>query len=152
MQTVKQKIGWLPTGARFKISGEQVFEITSTGFPVKYKRVKEDGTLDDESELTLDRKRDEYVVQLIHPKYKFPADTSEYLIQEVLCDLIEKCKQKFYTEKFKGSLEFNSRQTELDVLGGIISKYCEWEPGEIEDVCKAAFEDSNYTVVDIVTK
>ncbi len=77
-------------------------------------------------------------------KSYYPADTTEYRIQEVLVPLIKEMKEKMYTDEFKRSDDFKTEETELNVLGMIVSKYCEWDGSRIETVSKAAFEDSNF--------
>ena len=58
--------------------------------------------------------------------------------------VIKLCKEDIFTEDFKKSPAFNTEKTELEVLGIIVSKYCEWIGENIKDVAMAAFEDSNY--------
>lgn len=74
----------------------------------------------------------------------YSADSSEKRIQEVLVPLIKEMKEKMYTDEFKRSDDFKTEDTELNVLGMIVSKYCEWDGSRIETVSKAAFEDSNF--------
>ena len=74
----------------------------------------------------------------------YSADSSERRIQEVLVPLIKEMKEKMYTDEFKRSDDFKTEDTELDVLGMIVSKYCEWDGNRIEAVSRAAFEDSNF--------
>lgn len=74
----------------------------------------------------------------------YSEGSTERRIQEVLVPLIEEMKEKMYTEEFKKSADFKTEETELDVLGMIVSKYCEWDGNRIEAVSRAAFEDSNF--------
>jgi len=74
----------------------------------------------------------------------YSEGSTERRIQEVLVPFIKEMKEKMYTEEFKRSEEFNSEQTELETLGCIISKYCEWDGTRIEVVALSAFEDSNF--------
>jgi len=74
----------------------------------------------------------------------YSADSSERRIHEVLVPLIKEMKEKMYTDEFKRGETFNTEVTELEVLGAIVSKYCEWDGNRIEAVSRAAFEDSNF--------
>lgn len=78
---------------------------------------------------------------------EYPPNCTEYLIQQKLVPLIKEMKEKMFTDDFKKSPSFNTEETELEVLGAILSKYCEWDGGRIEAVSRAAFEDSNYDPV-----
>lgn len=82
------------------------------------------------------------------PDY-YSEGSSERRIQEVLVPLVKEMKELIFTDEFKKSPEFNSEDTELDVLGIIVSKYCEWVGKRIETVAISAFEDSNYSDVSI---
>lgn len=75
---------------------------------------------------------------------KFPTDSTEFLVINSLNELISRCKEKIYTPEFKASPEFKTEQTDIDTLGIIISKYCEWDGALIKDVAMSAFEDSNF--------
>jgi len=75
---------------------------------------------------------------------KYPKGSTESLINEKLGELIKLCKEDIFTEDFKKSPAFNTEKTELEVLGIIVSKYCEWIGENIKDVAMAAFEDSHY--------
>lgn len=77
------------------------------------------------------------------PDY-YSEGSSERRIQEVLVPLVEEMKETIFTDDFKRSRDFNTEKTELEVLGYIIAKYCEWSGSRIEQVAMAAFEDSNF--------
>ncbi len=74
----------------------------------------------------------------------YPKGSSEAIIQEKLTSLINEIKEIMYTPDYKRSQEFKSRSCNLTVLGVIISKFCEWDISEIEQVAEAALQDSNY--------
>lgn len=81
---------------------------------------------------------------MINGKTDYPVDCTEYRIHQVLAPLVKEMKEQIFTDDFKKSDEFKSEKTELETLGIIISKYCEWDGDRIEQVSLAAFEDSNY--------
>lgn len=81
------------------------------------------------------------------PANYYPVDSTEYRIQEVLVPLVKEIKEQIFTDEFKRSPEFNTEQTELEVLGIIVSKYCEWAGNRIEVVSRSAFEDSNFNPI-----
>jgi len=81
---------------------------------------------------------------MINGKTDYPVDCSEYRIHQVLAPLVKEMKEQIFTDDFKRSEKFNTEETELEVLGIIVSKYCEWVGERIEVVSLAAFEDSNF--------
>jgi len=74
----------------------------------------------------------------------YSEGSTERRIQEVLVPLIKEMKEKMYTDEFKRSDKFDTEETELETLGSIVSKYCEWDGERIETVSRSAFEDSNF--------
>lgn len=82
---------------------------------------------------------------MLHPEIELTNDCSEIIINKKLGDLIKECKELFYTDDFKRSDAAKTEETELDTLGIIISKYCEFNANRIEKVALSAFEDSNFT-------
>jgi len=79
----------------------------------------------------------------------FPTDTLEYKVQEVLNKLINEVSNELYVDSFKRSDEFNTQETRLKTLGVILSKYCEWDGELIKEVALSAFEDSNFSGIEI---
>lgn len=82
-------------------------------------------------------------------KYKYPENSSEGIIERELTPLIEKIKQIAYTDDFKKSPDFHTEDTNLETLGMIVSKYCQWDGNKIETVAIEAFQDSNFSNVEI---
>jgi hypothetical protein len=66
---------------------------------------------------------------------KYPEKTSERLIHEKLNELIPQVKAICFTN--------TADATDEEALGIIVSKYCEWDSIAIEEVTRAAYEDSN---------
>ena len=69
----------------------------------------------------------------------------ENTINKKLGDLIKECKNEIFTKDFLASDKAKTEETELETLGIIISKYCEFIGTNIQTVALAAFEDSNYS-------
>lgn len=69
-------------------------------------------------------------------------ETAEAKIKKALDALIKEVKPMMFTNPANG--------TDDETLGMIISKYVQWDAGRIEDVAKFAFEDSNYSDVEII--
>ncbi len=78
------------------------------------------------------------------------TQTSEEIISEMLPPIIREVKEAMYTDEFKRSTAYNRRKCDLEALGAIISKFCQWDYYEIEIVIKAALEDSNFDHVELV--
>ena len=64
--------------------------------------------------------------------------TSEEIIKAELTPLIKKIRNIVFMP------EYRKGATDEDVLGIIVSKFCEWDINAICEVSKSAFEDSNY--------
>lgn len=75
------------------------------------------------------------------------ANTEE-LIADTLPHIIKAAKDRIYTDDFKRSEEFNTKETDLKTLGILVSKFCKWDIGSIGTVYDAALEDSNANPVE----
>lgn len=75
----------------------------------------------------------------------YTPGSTEAIVQKELNELISLVKERSYTAEFKASDQFSCEETDLETLGRIISKYCNWNGNEIAVVSNSAFEDSNYT-------
>ncbi len=79
----------------------------------------------------------------------YPKVSSEYLIQVELTKLINKVAEQLYTDDFKRSSAYGTPENQLDTLGIIVSKFCKWDGDAIADVAQSAFEDANFSNVEI---
>ena len=64
------------------------------------------------------------------------AMSSEQIINEVMPQLITAVKEKAFVNGDKAS--------DAEALGLIVSKFCEWDRGDILNVTCEALEDSNF--------
>ena len=69
-------------------------------------------------------------------------ETTEDKIKKALDALIKEVKPMIFTDP--------KNATDDEVLGIIVSKYVEWDANRIEEVAKFAFEDSNFSDVEII--
>jgi hypothetical protein len=53
--------------------------------------------------------------------------------------LVEEAREDFYVDPKNNA----DRDSQLEVLGALVSNLCKWDYAEIEKVVKAALEDSN---------
>jgi hypothetical protein len=76
----------------------------------------------------------------------FSKNSSEYLVQKTLNELIKKVANDIYTDECKAGPDFLNEKCKLETLGIIISKYAEWDGNQIKTIAEAAFEDSNFNI------
>ena len=69
-------------------------------------------------------------------------ETTEAKIKKALDALIKEVKPMIFTDP--------NTATDDETLGIIVSKYVEWDANRIEEVAKFAFEDSNFSDVEII--
>ncbi len=80
----------------------------------------------------------------------FPKDTSEHLIQTELNKLIKKVTAMVYTKDAQEGGRMLTPEKQLETLGIILSKYCEWVGEDIKTVALSAFEDANFHHAEII--
>jgi hypothetical protein len=68
--------------------------------------------------------------------------TTDDKIKKALDALIKEVKPEIWTNP--------ADQSDDDTLGIILSKYVEWSGDRIEKVAQSAFEDANYSDVEII--
>jgi len=85
------------------------------------------------------KKFDEFLNEVSAPFTKVPENTEAY-IKEHLTPIIAYCKSVIFTPEAQKS----GKITDEQVLGIIVSKFCEWDGDKIIDVASYALEDSNF--------